>query len=69
MKEYYVYILASESKTIYVWVTKDLKRRIFEHKEKIIEWFISKYNCEKLVYYEFFRYKRSNCLWKKIEKL
>lgn len=52
MKEYYVYILASEAWTLYIWVTNDLKRRIFEHKNELLEWFSKKYWCKKLVYFE-----------------
>lgn len=54
MKEYYVYILASNSKTIYIWITNNLQRRIYEHKEWLIDWFSKKYSCTKLVYYESF---------------
>ena len=52
MREYYIYILASETWTLYIWVTNNLKRRIYEHKEWIIYWFTKKYKCKKLVYYE-----------------
>lgn len=37
---------------IYTGMTNDLKRRIYEHKEKLIEGFTKKYNVTKLVYYE-----------------
>lgn len=50
---YYVYILASKRNgTLYVWVTNNLERRLYEHKNKIIKWFTSKYNVNTLVYYE-----------------
>lgn len=52
MRNYYVYILASNSGTLYIWVTNNLERRISEHKNWLIEWFTKKYNCKKLVYYE-----------------
>ncbi|MEG8947703.1 GIY-YIG nuclease family protein [Rosettibacter firmus] len=52
MKSYYVYIMASKSKVIYTGVTNDIKRRVYEHKKKIIPGFTSKYNTTKLVYYE-----------------
>lgn len=52
MKNYYVYILASKSKVLYIWITSNLIKRVFEHKEKIIEWFTKKYNVNRLVYYE-----------------
>lgn len=50
---YYVYILASKRNgTLYVWVTNNLERRLYEHKNKIIKWFTSKYNVNTIVYYE-----------------
>ncbi|MCI2109192.1 MAG: GIY-YIG nuclease family protein [Bacteroidales bacterium] len=49
----FVYFLASNNNNaIYIGVTNDLKRRIFEHKSKLIEGFTNKYNCVKLVFYE-----------------
>ncbi|MBI5206848.1 MAG: GIY-YIG nuclease family protein [Candidatus Firestonebacteria bacterium] len=52
MKQYYVYIIASKSRTIYIGVTDNLERRVYEHKHKIIPGFTSKYNINRLVYYE-----------------
>jgi putative endonuclease len=52
MNQYYVYILTNRSKTLYTGVTNNLKRRIYEHKNKIIKGFTAKYNIDKLVYYE-----------------
>ncbi len=54
MKNYYVYILTNKSKTLYIGVTNDLVRRLYEHKNKIIEGFTKKYNISMLVYYETF---------------
>ena len=54
MKKYYVYILSSNSKTLYIWVTNNLERRIEEHKSWAIEWFTKKYECHKLVFFETF---------------
>ena len=52
-KSYYVYILASERNgTLYVGVTKDLIRRIYEHKNSLIEGFSKQYQVDKLVYFE-----------------
>jgi len=52
-KIYYVYILTTRNnKLLYIWITNNLIRRIYEHKEKLVEWFTSKYNINKLVYYE-----------------
>jgi len=52
MKQYYVYIMASRSRTLYTGVTDDLVQRVFEHKDKLIEGFTKKYNITSLVYYE-----------------
>lgn len=52
--QYYVYLLTNKNnKVIYTGVTNDLKRRVYEHKEKFIDGFTKKYNVNKLVYYEF----------------
>lgn len=52
-KQYYVYILTNKSdKVLYIGVTNDLIRRMFEHRNKIVEGFTKKYNLVKLVYYE-----------------
>ena len=52
MKEYYVYMLASRSKRLYIGMTSDLERRISEHKTKSIPGFTSQYNIDRLVWYE-----------------
>jgi len=52
MKEYFVYIMANRSKTIYTGVTNDLERRVSEHKQGQIKGFTSRYNIKKLVYFE-----------------
>ena len=52
---YYTYILTNKyNNVLYVGMTNDLRRRIFEHKHKLTPGFTSKYNVDKLVYYEFF---------------
>ncbi len=51
---YSVYIMASESGTLYVGVTNDLERRVSEHQQGLIDGFSKKYGCTKLVYYENF---------------
>ena len=54
--QYYVYMLTNKSNTvIYTGITNNLKRRIYEHKEKLVEGFTKRYNVTKLVYYEIFR--------------
>ncbi len=52
MKTYYVYIMTNFSGTLYVGITDDLRRRVYEHKHKLIEGFTKKYNITRLVYYE-----------------
>ncbi len=52
-KQYFVYILTNENnKVLYIGVTSDLVGRIFQHKEQVIKCFTSRYNVDKLVYYE-----------------
>ena len=53
MKYYYVYILASKRNgTLYVGITNDLVRRVYEHKNDYVEGFTKKYGVHTLVYYE-----------------
>ena len=52
MRQYYVYIMTNKSKTLYTGVTNNLERRAYEHKQKIVPGFTSKYKIDKLVYYE-----------------
>ena len=52
-KNYYVYILTNwNNKVMYIGVTNDLVRRVFEHREKKITGFTDKYNVHKLVYFD-----------------
>ena len=52
-KTYAVYILTNYNETtFYIGVTGNLQKRIWEHKNKIVEGFTKKYNVDKLVYYE-----------------
>jgi len=52
MKKYFVYILTSKTKVLYVGMTDILQRRIYEHKLGLVEGFTKRYNVNKLVYYE-----------------
>ena len=52
MNLYYVYVMTNRAKTLYIGVTTDLKRPVYEHKQKLTEGFTSKYNINKLVVYE-----------------
>jgi putative endonuclease len=49
---YFVYILSSKTKRLYVGVTNDLERRVTQHKRREVEGFTSRYNIDRLVYYE-----------------
>lgn len=52
-RAYYVYILASRiGGTLYIGVTNDLVRRVYEHREKLAQGFTRKYNIARLVYFE-----------------
>ena len=52
-KTFYVYLLTNwNNKVMYVGVTNNLQRRVFEHKEKMVKGFTQKYNVTKLVYFE-----------------
>ena len=54
-RQCYVYLMTNKTNSvIYTGVTSDLQKRIYEHKEKIIEGFTKRYNINKLVYYEVF---------------
>jgi putative endonuclease len=51
-KRYFIYIMASHSRVIYVGMTNDLPRRVAQHQQKLIEGFTQKYNVTRLVHYE-----------------
>jgi putative endonuclease len=75
-KSFYVYILSSKRNgTLYIGVTSDLIKRVWEHKNKLVEGFTERYGVDKLVYYEQFqdaayairrekRLKKYNRAWK-----
>jgi putative endonuclease len=49
---YYVYMMTNDSGTLYIGVTNDIARRVYEHKQKLVAGFTSKYNITQLVYFE-----------------
>ena len=52
MKTYYVYFMTNHSGTLYVGVTNDLERRVWEHKQQKVDGFTKRYRITRLVYYE-----------------
>ena len=50
---YFTYILASRSHTLYVGVTSDLRKRVYQHKWRENDGFTERYNCDRLVWFEF----------------
>tara|TARA_R110002050_G_scaffold251241_2_gene389401 strand:+ start:20583 stop:20894 length:312 start_codon:yes stop_codon:yes gene_type:complete len=55
--QYYLYILSNKKNgTLYIGVTNDLERRMFEHKNKLVDGFTKKYGLNKLMYFESFQY-------------
>jgi len=52
--QYYVYIMTNKSGTLYVGLTNNIKKRAFEHKNKLVESFTKKYNINRLLYFETF---------------
>ncbi|MEJ2703371.1 MAG: GIY-YIG nuclease family protein [Sedimentisphaerales bacterium] len=54
-RQYCVYIMTNRTNTVlYTGVTNNLKRRVYEHKQKLVEGFTKRYNVVRLVYYEVF---------------
>ncbi len=53
MKQYCIYILTNKINTVlYIGVTGNLPKRMYEHKNKLVDGFTKKYNVDKLVYFE-----------------
>ena len=75
--QYYLYILTNKKNgTLYIGVSNSLERRMFEHKNKLVEGFTKKYGLDKLVYFEAYQYvndaiKRENNMkkWKRQWKI
>jgi len=53
-KTYYVYIMTNKSGTLYAGVTNNIRRRVRQHKDKLVAGFTRKYNITRLIYYECF---------------
>jgi putative endonuclease len=53
-RNYRVYMVASKSRVLYIGMTNNLERRVFEHKNDMIDGFSKQYRCHRLVYYESF---------------
>jgi putative endonuclease len=51
-QSYFTYIMASRSHTLYIGVTGNLQKRVFEHKWKEHDGFTERYNCDRLVWFE-----------------
>jgi len=52
--QYHVYIMTNKSGTLYTGITNDIKKRVYEHKNKLIPGFTKKYNISRLIYFESF---------------
>ncbi|MFV0589948.1 MAG: GIY-YIG nuclease family protein [Draconibacterium sp.] len=53
---YFIYMVTNKNRTVlYLGVTNDLQRRIFEHENGIVPGFTKRYNCQFLIYYEHFQ--------------
>lgn len=76
-KQYYVYVLASKNNgTLYIGITSNLIKRVFEHKNKCVEGFTGEYDVDKLMYFEIYgdvqdAITREKCLkrWKREWKI
>ena len=51
---FFTYIVASRSLALYIGITRDIEKRIFEHKCKLLDGFPTTYNCDRLVWFESF---------------
>jgi putative endonuclease len=56
---FYVYILSSRSRTLYIGVTNGLRKRVLQHREKTPGSFTARYNIDRLVYVEHFQYTQN----------
>lgn len=54
MNKFYVYIMTNLSNTLYVGITNNLERRIYEHKHELLPGFTNRYKIHRLIYFEEF---------------
>lgn len=54
MKNFYVYIVGNDRPTLYIGITNNLIKRVYEHKQEVVKGFTSKYKLKKLLYFEIF---------------
>ncbi len=52
VRRYWIYIMASQTGTLYLGVTNNLEKRTYEHKHDLIPGFSQKYQCHRLIYFE-----------------
>ncbi len=55
VKTFYVYIMVSKSGTLYIGLTSNIKKRVYEHKNHSIPGFTDKYDIDRLLYFEVIR--------------
>lgn len=53
-KTYWVYIMSNKSNTLYIGITNNLQRRVYEHQNKLVEGFTARYNINRLMFFEEF---------------
>jgi len=59
MATFYVYIMSSKSRVLYIGITNNLRRRVWEHKNGLCSGFTRDYKIHRLVYFERFQYVRN----------
>lgn len=50
--QYFIYIMSSTNRTLYIGMTNDLRKRVYQHQHGLVEGFTSRYHIDQLVYYE-----------------